>query len=278
MQIEKAESRPGIYAIKVLRTGEFYIGRSKNVRSRLLSHAQRLRTGVHHNRKMQDEWSSGGSSAFYGSAILYCSHEDTVMYEQLLLDQLNPPLNVSTNAKGGGPQFTPEQKAKISEGVRLSWIGASERRAKQSEESRRRIISEEARARISAAQIGRPMPLEVRAKISAYHKGRPKSPEAIAKTAAANRGIKRSPEFCERVRLAKLNQSDESRKRLRDAQRARDKSTYARSLSDDDVRAIFVLRKAGKSHREISEVFGMGRTAITKVLSRETYRHVELKQ
>lgn len=47
-------------------------------------------------------------------------------------------------------------------------------------------------------------------------------------------------------------------------------------LRDDDIPEVFRLRHAGKNHDEIAAVFGVRRAAITRVLLRHRYAHVDV--
>lgn len=54
----------GIYKITNNRTGETYIGQSKNIEKRIKSHENELRQGTHHNRGMQADWRRGDTFTF----------------------------------------------------------------------------------------------------------------------------------------------------------------------------------------------------------------------
>lgn len=54
----------GIYKITNDRTGETYIGQSKNIEKRIKSHENELRQGTHHNRGLQSDWSGGDTFTY----------------------------------------------------------------------------------------------------------------------------------------------------------------------------------------------------------------------
>lgn len=59
-----AKKTSGIYKITNDRTGETYIGQSKNIEKRIKSHENELRQGTHHNRGMQADWIRGDTFTF----------------------------------------------------------------------------------------------------------------------------------------------------------------------------------------------------------------------
>ena len=63
----------GIYKITNDRTGETYIGQSKNIEKRIRSHENELRQGTHHNRGMQSDYLRGDT---FTSTILEKTSSD----------------------------------------------------------------------------------------------------------------------------------------------------------------------------------------------------------
>lgn len=59
-----AKKTSGIYKITNDRTGETYIGQSKNIERRKRSHENELRQGTHHNRGMQSDYLRGDTFSF----------------------------------------------------------------------------------------------------------------------------------------------------------------------------------------------------------------------
>lgn len=54
----------GVYQIRNRITGEVYVGTSINVFLRVRGHFSGLKTGWHHNRRLQKDWKAFGPSAF----------------------------------------------------------------------------------------------------------------------------------------------------------------------------------------------------------------------
>ena len=59
-----AKKTSGIYKITNDRTGETYIGQSKNIERRIKSHENELRQGTHHNRGMQADYLNGDTFTY----------------------------------------------------------------------------------------------------------------------------------------------------------------------------------------------------------------------
>lgn len=54
----------GIYTIKNKRTGEYYVGESRDIESRWKRHKYELNKGAHHSEKLQKAWNKYGEKAF----------------------------------------------------------------------------------------------------------------------------------------------------------------------------------------------------------------------
>jgi len=151
-----------------------------------------------------------------------------------------------TNTTDGGEggyilaSQTPEARAKRT---------ASNKGRKRSEEFCRRsserqkgqVVSAGTRAKISATMMGRTLSEETKAKVSASLKGRPKSPEHIESFRKARQG----------------------------------EGAQAAKLTDAAVREIRALAADGMSRKELETRYGVGQSAISLVVTRKTWKHVE---
>lgn len=54
----------GVYAIRNRATGKVYVGTSLDIPTRVRGHLSMLKTGWHHNRRLQEDWVAFGASAF----------------------------------------------------------------------------------------------------------------------------------------------------------------------------------------------------------------------
>lgn len=56
--------QPGVYAIRNLRTGAFYVGSTRDLRRRFAGHRGALRRGRHQTATLQAAWNEDGETAF----------------------------------------------------------------------------------------------------------------------------------------------------------------------------------------------------------------------
>lgn len=141
-------------------------------------------------------------------------------------------------------------------------------------------LSEETRAKISAAQIGKEIPVETRMKISAALRGRPKSPEHAAKVAAARRGERRGPLSAEiRAKLSAANlgrkHTPESRARMSTAQTGRTFSAETKALwSLQRTGAVLSTEHKAKIAAGLAKAYADGRRGAQSKLSDDEVREV----
>lgn len=89
----------GIYIIKNKRTHEYYVGESRDIKSRWKRHRYELNKGVHHSDKLQKAWNKYGERAFsfkVAQRFWFCSRVnkdklDVVLYlrEEYYMDKYN---------------------------------------------------------------------------------------------------------------------------------------------------------------------------------------------
>jgi group I intron endonuclease len=117
----------GVYRIKNMRNGKFYIGSSKNLKGRWKTHKRQLNKGRHHCDTLQDAWNSeADTSVFVFEPFIFCREKLLRKIEQGCLDFMRPFYNVSKTADRPGDN--PATWAKISKansgergpGVKLS--------------------------------------------------------------------------------------------------------------------------------------------------------------
>ena len=81
----------GVYKIRNLISGKFYIGSTVSFRNRRDAHFKELRSGVHNNRRLQAAFNKYGENAFVFEPIEIIDHEDKLLErEQYYLDTLLP--------------------------------------------------------------------------------------------------------------------------------------------------------------------------------------------
>lgn len=75
----------GIYYILNTSTGQYYIGKSKNIKSRLNNHFSLLRHHAHENHSLQNSFNEYGESAFDKGIIKACKEQYLDRFEKLYI-------------------------------------------------------------------------------------------------------------------------------------------------------------------------------------------------
>lgn len=84
--MSKYTSKCGIYIIKNLRSGKFYIGSAADITTRWRNHRAKLRGNKHRNEHLQRAWNKYGESAFKFQILEYCPINILREREQHYLD------------------------------------------------------------------------------------------------------------------------------------------------------------------------------------------------
>lgn len=77
----------GVYKIEHAPTGRKYIGSAKDVSKRISHHKWALKSNKHANILLQNSYNKHGIEQFVFTPLLYCSNDNLVMYEQLIMDE-----------------------------------------------------------------------------------------------------------------------------------------------------------------------------------------------
>ena len=83
----------GIYIIRNLDNGKFYIGSSKNVTLRWRKHRSELRGGCHGNSMLQRAWTKHGEDSFSFEMLESVGLELLLEREQHFIDLMDPITN-----------------------------------------------------------------------------------------------------------------------------------------------------------------------------------------
>ena len=137
----------GVYRIRNIVSGTYYIGSSENVYRRFESHRRALRAGKHTNRGLQGSWDKHGEEPFKFEILLRCSPETVREQERKLLLEHFGRAKCCNMHDGAyvfprtGRKHSDETKAKISAKVQAAlkdgrggkFVPSTETRKKMSE-------------------------------------------------------------------------------------------------------------------------------------------------
>lgn len=105
----------GIYEIRNLKTQDFYIGSSSDLKNRKRHHFQYLNRGSHHNAHLQSSFNKHGADSFLFKTLILCDANMLVFYEQCLIDNLHPTYNKRLTAESNyGIKRSEEARKNIS--------------------------------------------------------------------------------------------------------------------------------------------------------------------
>jgi group I intron endonuclease len=217
----------GVYQIRNLINGKVYIGSAANsFKQRWRSHKHKLRTNLHHSKKLQHAWNKYGEHSFVFEVLITCSPSQCVAIEQSFLDKTNAVASgyniCSVAGSRIGVKSSADTIAKLS-ALNMGKTVSEETRAKISACLKGRRHSEETRAKISNAKLGKKVSDETRAKISATLLGRTVDDKVREKISKTSTGRKCSKETCLRMSASKQGHfvSDEARAKMSESAKRR---------------------------------------------------------
>jgi group I intron endonuclease len=205
----------GIYGIRNLENGKWYIGQSSDTHRRLVNHLSGLKSKRHHNPHLQCAFNKYGESNFEfrlleeaPEGLLDTRERLWIEFYKSNQEQFGYNLESGGNLLKHHCQRTKDKLSKLGKGRRMSaeWCRKlSERQQGEkhwnygkhpSEETRKKLreaqkrrapISEETRQKRSASLLGHSVSMEARRKISEAHKGIIPSLEARRKMSEARK-------------------------------------------------------------------------------------------
>jgi group I intron endonuclease len=209
----------GIYIIRNLKNGKFYLGQTQDLHHRWQSHRQKLRGGNHRNRHLQASWNKYGEKAFKFLILEYCTVEQLDEREQHYLNiyiDKGMCYNVARDARvfSRGIKHSEEHNRKISESLKgHKHTGESIERMRSTHRGQSgHKHSEETKARMREIAKNRPPISDAqKQKMSVSARNRPPiSEETRQKISEANKGNKKN--------LGR-HPSEESRQKMSEAQK-----------------------------------------------------------
>lgn len=200
--MQDSQSHGGVYSILHAASGKSYVGSAVHLGKRQAQHQRMLRSGKHHNVKLQRAWDKYGEGAFVFKVLEHVPKPATLLQrEQAWIDALDAVakgFNLTPTAGSIlGMRFTEESKRRMSSAA-TGKTKSPEHVAKVAAALRGRKMTDEQRQKMRDAKLGKtygPRSPEVGQKISAALKGRPLSEEHRQKLADAKRGKPQPPEL-----------------------------------------------------------------------------------
>ena len=93
------QSVAGVYQIRNRVTGEVYIGTSVDIPTRVRGHLSMLKTGWHHNSRLQADWNTFGPSSFAFCLLdVTTDDDDMIAVERRWIETLRPRVSGLYNA------------------------------------------------------------------------------------------------------------------------------------------------------------------------------------
>lgn len=86
--------KSGIYRIQNIRTGDFYIGSTKDFSKRMVLHYNLLRRKKHHNARLQNSFNKHGESVFIFGIVEICEPEVALERESYYFQLWKPKYNI----------------------------------------------------------------------------------------------------------------------------------------------------------------------------------------
>lgn len=156
----------GIYKITNIKTGNFYIGQSKDIDKRIKKHFwdSKKQKETKHSKLFHDELNKYEKDDFVVEVLEECDDENLLSRERYYIDLLDPPYNSVKRSRDD------DFKKRISEGTKKWWSTLPN-------ETREKIINNN----LTGQPVGHPVSKETREKISASLTGRKQSEDTRKK-------------------------------------------------------------------------------------------------
>ena len=250
----------GIYIIKNIINGKFYIGSAVNIKLRWAQHKHQLEHNKHGNRYLQRSWNKYGRENFVFEVLEYVPDKhELILCEQKWFDKMKPydnniGYNISPTAGSSlGVKHTDEMKAKVSKAVKGRKLSTEARKnialAKMGEKNPMYgyVYSKEQRKQKSIANTGKKNPFY----------GKKHTKEAREKMSKSSKGKNSGPKTKEH--LDKIRESITETKRKNSL------------LNKEKVLEIRRLRKEGKKIVEIAKMFSINAAHAGKICRNEIW-------
>lgn len=152
----------GVYILYNIFTGRKYVGSSRNLKHRRVSHFSGMKNGTHENYKIRKECATYGIDSFRWEILERCELEWLIEREQWWMDSIKPELNILLTAdnhncteterrkesrrrqaeKITGRKQSQEEKDKRAKSIREFWARPENKGKKVVSQEQRKVLSE----------------------------------------------------------------------------------------------------------------------------------------
>lgn len=130
-------NRSGIYQIRNIANGKFYIGQTKDLAGRRYSHFHSLMEGKHHTQHLQRAYNKYGADNFVFEVLIFCDVGSLDYYEREFFNKLKPQYNSRPDVLSNrGRKQPPEEIERRTKSIKEHW--RTHKRA-HSEETKRKL-------------------------------------------------------------------------------------------------------------------------------------------
>lgn len=165
-----------------IKPNRFYVGSTKNQKTRIRQHFVNLRNNEHHSHKLQHHYNKYGESDLYVEIIENCEEGDLLIREQYYLDTLNPWFNECKKANSKEGYIVSDETRKKQSDAKLGHVPWNKGKTGYHIDKKNTAVSEESRRKISESlklfYLQHP---EAKEHLREINKGKPLCNEAIDK-------------------------------------------------------------------------------------------------
>lgn len=244
----------GVYCIFNIVNEKIYIGSSIHIYERWQQHKYFLKNNIHYNKHLQAAWNKYGEENFKFEIIeiINTDEENLLEVEQIWMDyyssyDASKGYNISAYAEGAGGY----------------------------------IVSEETKEKIRNWHTGRKSTEETKKKLSEQRKGennnfygKHHTEEAKKKISEAKKGKKVSEKTLKALREygGKKSYTEETYQKLKKSHQG--ENSASAKLTEKDVIEILKLLKESVSYKEISEIYNISITQISRIKHKKRWGHL----
>ena len=298
------EINSGIYKIRNLTNGKFYIGSTIDFDKRKYDHFRDLKNNNHHSYHLQNAFNKHGEQSFIFEAIekLEPNKGKLLEREQCWIDSLTPEYNICKIAGSClGIKLSDETKQKMSE-AQKGKFHSEETKLKMSEARKGKHLSEDHKRKMSESKkgeknhnFGKHLSEEIRQKLSEVQKGthigeknsfygKKHSDETKQKMSEAQKGKHLSEETKRKMSESKKGEkhpfygkhlSEEAKQKLSEARKG--ENSPSAKLTWEKINEMREKYKTGSyTLKQLAKEYEVSQSTIQQVMENRTWNGAEL--